>query len=87
MPAVKWIIHLDMRGAKELRYRCKHVNYVTRTDVPGEEEFLFAPYSFFTVSESSANCGSFFVEVGVVCLYSLCCWVRVLTHYLHRAPL
>jgi hypothetical protein len=28
-----------------LQYRCKHGN----SDVPGEEEFLFAPHSVFTV--------------------------------------
>ena len=32
------------------RYRCKHVNLVEKTNVQGEEEFLFAPYSVFTVS-------------------------------------
>ena len=31
------------------RYRCKHVNLVEKTNVEGEEEFLFAPYSVFTV--------------------------------------
>ena len=31
------------------RYRCKHVNLVEKTNVQGEEEFLFAPYSVFTV--------------------------------------
>ena len=32
------------------RYRCKHVNLVEKTNVQGEQEFLFAPYSVFTVS-------------------------------------
>ena len=31
------------------RYRCKHVNLVEKTNVHGEEEFLYAPYSVFTV--------------------------------------
>ena len=31
------------------RYRCKHVNLVEKTHIQGEEEFLFAPYSVFTV--------------------------------------
>ena len=29
--------------------RCKHVNLVHKTHVKGEEEFLFAPYSVFTL--------------------------------------
>jgi hypothetical protein len=29
--------------------RCKHVNFCENSDVHGEEEFLFAPYSVFTV--------------------------------------
>ena len=32
--------------------RCKHVNFVTRTNVPGEEEFLFSQYSVFTIKET-----------------------------------
>jgi hypothetical protein len=30
---------------------CVHVNYVDRTNCPGEREFLFVPYSVFTVEE------------------------------------
>jgi hypothetical protein len=29
--------------------RCKHVNFVQHSLVPGEQEYLFAPYSIFTV--------------------------------------
>ena len=29
--------------------KCVHVNLVKKTNVPGEEEYLFAPYSAFTV--------------------------------------
>jgi hypothetical protein len=31
-----------------LRCRCKHVSYVRSTNVAGEDEFLFLPYSVFT---------------------------------------
>jgi hypothetical protein len=31
------------------RYRCKHVNVVEKSNVKGEVEFLFAPFSVFTV--------------------------------------
>ena len=30
-------------------HRCRHVNLVTKTNVPGEEEYLFAAYSTFVV--------------------------------------
>ena len=49
LPAVKWVVHVDPRGETSARYRCKHVNLVTKTNVPGEQEYLFAPYSVFTV--------------------------------------
>ena len=40
-----------------MRYRCRHVNLITKTNVPGEEEYLFAAYSTFVVKrvEWSAN--------------------------------
>ena len=41
------MIKFDPRGKDQLKYRCKHVNLVKKavTHVPGEEEYLFAPYS------------------------------------------
>ena len=51
LPAVKWVVELDPRGEKDFRYRCKHVDLVRRANAEGEEEFLFAPYSVFTVLE------------------------------------
>ena len=35
-----------------------HVNLVKKTNVPGEEEYLFAPYSAFTVLSASWNAGT-----------------------------
>ena len=50
MPPVHWTIKLDPRGEKFSMYRCKHVNYLEKvTNVAGDEEYLFAPYSVFTV--------------------------------------
>ena len=49
LPAVRWVVHFDVRGETSFRYRCKHVSLVTRSNVRGEEEYLFAPYSVFTV--------------------------------------
>jgi len=55
-PAVKWVVELDPRGERQFKYRCKHVDLVQRSNVPGEEEFLFAPYSVFTVLEAHWAC-------------------------------
>jgi len=43
IPPVIWVIDLDRE------YKCFHVNYVDNTLVKGEDEFLFVPYSVFTV--------------------------------------
>jgi len=40
---VRWTFHLDKKR------KCKHVCYVDRNNIPGESEFLFVPYSCFTV--------------------------------------
>jgi hypothetical protein len=45
---VKWIVEMDPRGRDDPVFKCKQVNYVD-TNTLGEEEFLFAPYSVFTV--------------------------------------
>ena len=44
-----WLFHYD--GSLPQSRRCVHVNFIDRTDgtVHGEDEFLFAPYSCFTV--------------------------------------
>jgi hypothetical protein len=47
---VKWIVEMDPRGRDDPIYKCKRVNFVD-TNTLGEEEFLFAPYSTFTVLE------------------------------------
>jgi len=42
-PPVLWNFHLDPK------FGCIHVNYIERTQVQGEDEFLFSAYSVFTV--------------------------------------
>ena len=43
-------MELDPRGEAEFRFRCKHVNYVSKSLFgDAEAEFLFAPYSAFEV--------------------------------------
>jgi hypothetical protein len=51
VPTVKWEVRVDPRGETQIRYRCKHVSFITRTDLPNELEYLFAAYSVFTVLE------------------------------------
>jgi hypothetical protein len=48
-PPVIWTIKVDPRGESQLLYRCKHVNQISKSNVHGESEFLFAPYSVFTI--------------------------------------
>jgi hypothetical protein len=49
-PGVMWIIHLDTRGQEQFEYRCKHVSYISASHFGrAEEEFLFVPYSPFTI--------------------------------------
>ena len=51
-PKVKWLIRIDPAR------KCVHVNLVNRTNVPGEEECLFAPYSAFMVLSVAWNAGT-----------------------------
>jgi hypothetical protein len=54
-PVVQWCIRLDTRadpqGGNSLAHRCQHVNLLRVTHCPGEEEYLFAVFSVFTVRE------------------------------------
>mmetsp|Transcript_82880 Transcript_82880/g.222304 ORF Transcript_82880/g.222304 Transcript_82880/m.222304 type:complete len:210 (-) Transcript_82880:222-851(-) len=50
---VLWIVEVDPRGANDPRLRCKQVNYVRHSNLEDvEQEFLFAPYSVFTVQRA-----------------------------------
>lgn len=57
-PVVKFIIRLDPRGEKDAVYRCQHVNYVEKSNVEAEKEYLFAPYSPFKVIKVHRGTGS-----------------------------
>ena len=46
---VRWEVVLDPRGRDGVAFRCRHVKYLDHTQIVGEEEFLFTPYSVFTV--------------------------------------
>jgi len=49
MARVIWKIAVDARGITDPMYRCKHAFVLEMTHIPGEEEYLFVPYSAFTV--------------------------------------
>ncbi len=49
LPAVLWVVHMHPEGRRSPKYACKHVNLVRKTHVAGEAEYLFSPYSVFTV--------------------------------------
>ena len=50
-----WMIRIDPEGETDPAKRCKHVNFVSNSHIvdadgnPTEAEFLFAPYSAFTI--------------------------------------
>mmetsp|Transcript_8651 Transcript_8651/g.20403 ORF Transcript_8651/g.20403 Transcript_8651/m.20403 type:complete len:211 (-) Transcript_8651:79-711(-) len=46
---VLWIVRVDPRGRDDPRYKCRHVNFVSKTHFPDENEYLFAPYSAFRI--------------------------------------
>jgi hypothetical protein len=39
---------------RNCRFRCRHVNLVKKSNVDDEAEFLFAPFSVFTVASVHA---------------------------------
>jgi hypothetical protein len=49
---VRWLVRIDPAR------KCVHVNLVKKTNVEGEEEYLFAPYSVFTVASATWNAGT-----------------------------
>ena len=51
-PVVEWKVEFDPRGDRNAQdydpsCRCKHVNLLRVTHVPGEEEYLFHAFSVF----------------------------------------
>ena len=49
---VLWLIRIDPQ------HKCAHVNLVQKSNVDGEEEYLFAPYSAFTVISAKWGAGT-----------------------------
>ena len=42
-------LQLDARGKEKREFRCRHANFVLKTEYPGELEFLYSAYSAFKV--------------------------------------
>ena len=49
---MRWLVRIDPV------HKCHHVNLVRSTHVEGEQEYLFAPYSTFTVLSATWNAGT-----------------------------
>ena len=48
-PRAMWRITFDPRGKDHAEYRVKHMTFVSKTLIASEHEYLFAPYSVFTL--------------------------------------
>ena len=48
---ILWHVVVDLRGETDFAHKCKQSNFIQHTHVAGEAEYLFAPYSAFTVRE------------------------------------
>lgn len=48
-PYAMWHVMFDVRGEVQPEFRVKHMTFVSKTLIPGEGEYLFAPYSVFSV--------------------------------------
>ena len=51
-PCAIWRVEFDARGENQPEYRVQHMSFVSKTLVEGEEEYLFAPYSVFTLQST-----------------------------------
>lgn len=49
-PCAMWRILFDKRGKDHPEHRVQHMTFVSKTLIKGENEYLFAPYSVFTLS-------------------------------------
>ena len=49
-PAVVYVVQVDPAGEEDEDELCQNANYIANSLVPGEDEYLFVPYSVFTVT-------------------------------------
>ena len=56
-PCAIWRITFDPRGKDHPEYRVRHMALVSKTLVVGEQEYLFTPYSVFTLVSVKWNVG------------------------------
>ena len=48
-PCAMWCIKFDEKGEFDPTFRVRHMTFVSKTLIKGEGEYLFAPYSVFTL--------------------------------------
>ena len=48
-PCVIWRVTFDPRGEHQPQYRVRHMTFVSKSLIKDEQEYLFAPYSVFTL--------------------------------------
>ena len=48
-PRALWHIKFDRRGKNKIEYRVRHMTFVSNTLMADEGEYLFTPYSVFTL--------------------------------------
>ena len=46
-----WVVQVDPEGEDDEEELCQNANYIANTHIPGEDEYLFVPYSVFTVTK------------------------------------
>ena len=49
IPAVRWTIHVNPEGETDATELCQNANLLKISEVPSESEYLFIPYSVFTI--------------------------------------
>mmetsp|Transcript_29194 Transcript_29194/g.69321 ORF Transcript_29194/g.69321 Transcript_29194/m.69321 type:complete len:530 (+) Transcript_29194:158-1747(+) len=70
VPAVLYTLKLDPRGATRKVRRCQHVSLIRKSNVQTEAEFLYVPYSTFTVAEVRVSGNPTYLDPHIVVLQS-----------------
>ena len=68
-PRAMWHVVFDKRGKENPEYRVQHMTLVSKASIKGEYEYLFAPYSVFTLvsvvwSDEQAKPHEFTIEAA-----------------------
>eukprot|EP00961_Rhodomonas_salina_P050867 682961-Rhodomonas_salina.2 len=69
-PAVLYTLKLDPQGATRKVRRCQHVSLIRKSNLPSEAEFLYVPYSTFSVTHLRLSPNPTYLDPHVVVLQS-----------------